>query len=196
MKLFVLTLLVAGSIATHVGTNQLDRAGKHMAGRFPRRAEDCIGEGCKNPTITVADTWAGICYTDPETKHPRCSDKFCYPDEIIDRSTCKPDGLLKDCKCIKNPDITFIKPTTVPPTPDPFVGCESCINSKLSISDSFAGQCIPHRSGSECKCICGDVFCKPGQQIDRTTCVVGGSLSDCKCMDVVVTSTASTPIEE
>lgn len=66
---------------------------------------------------------------------------------------------------------------------DPFVGCEWCLNDKLSVGDTSAGYCYPNPSESECNCLCADLFCQNGQIIDRSTCVNGGSMANCKCID-------------
>ncbi|XP_037052146.1 uncharacterized protein LOC119085766 isoform X2 [Bradysia coprophila] len=80
---------------------------------------------------------------------------------------------------------------------DPLAGCESCLNSKLTVGNTFAGHCFPNPAQGECHCLCADVFCKDGETIDRTTCVNGGSISDCKCTgtSVFVTTSTATPTD-
>lgn len=128
-----------------------------------------------------------------------CGDVFCFNGEVIDRSTCTPNGSLQDCRCIST---STVAPTTVPPTEgfteifrtkifvyfrlllDPTVGCEWCLNDELSVGDTFAGHCFPNPSENGCYCLCADLFCQNGQIIDRSTCVSGGSISNCRCIDV------------
>lgn len=164
---------------------------------------------CRNDPLSITDTWAGQCFANGEGSSCNCvcGDVFCFDGEVIDRSTCISGGRLQDCKCIAT---ATTAPTTVPPTQgdpfrsnwskfyfifpsenvDHFIGCEWCLNSKLSVGDTFAGHCFPNTSQGECYCLCADVFCKEGEIIDRTTCVEGGSINNCKC--IVIDSHAST----
>ncbi|XP_037052145.1 uncharacterized protein LOC119085766 isoform X1 [Bradysia coprophila] len=139
MKLFVLTLLVAGSIATHGDAREFGREQRHRL----RRSTDS-GE---SSTLSL--------------------------------STPSPAT------------------TTASSTQDPLAGCESCLNSKLTVGNTFAGHCFPNPAQGECHCLCADVFCKDGETIDRTTCVNGGSISDCKCTgtSVFVTTSTATPTD-
>ncbi|KAG4077843.1 hypothetical protein HA402_013777 [Bradysia odoriphaga] len=131
MKLFVLTLLVAGSIATH-------------------------GDG-------------------RDQRHRRSTDS---DESTLSLST--------------SPSAT----TTATSIQGPLVGCESCLNSKLTVGDTFAGHCFPDPSKGECHCLCADIFCRNGETIDRTTCVNGGSISDCKCTDLTVANKPLTSEEK
>lgn len=62
---------------------------------------------CRNNPIQITDTWAGHCgpYGEGESCGCVCGDIFCYDNEVIDRSTCRPDGRLQDCRCISRTEI-------------------------------------------------------------------------------------------
>lgn len=64
------------------------------------------------------------------------------------------------------------------------------MNDELSVGDKWALHCYPETSGDECYCLCTDMFCENGQIIDRTTCVSGGELQDCRCIDPFATTTS------
>ncbi len=69
--------------------------------------------------------------------------------------------------------------------------CELCRDLPISISDTWAGQCVPINQGGTCDCVCGDVFCSNGEIIDRSTCTPNGRLQDCRCIS---SSTDAPPI--
>ncbi|XP_037048209.1 uncharacterized protein LOC119082728 [Bradysia coprophila] len=135
MKLFVFTLLLAGSIAMHVERNNPGR--DHRADNLetstlahsisftdPTTSDPCYS--CRNDPIAITDTWAGQCFPDGVGGSCSCicADLFCFNGEFIDRSTCVPNGRLQDCRCIST---STVVPTTVTPTSVPFTGCGGSI---------------------------------------------------------------------
>lgn len=65
--------------------------------------------------------------------------------------------------------------------------CSACRNTTITITDTWAGHCFPTGEGATCKCVCGDVFCRDNEVIDRSTCVPDGRLEDCRCIPIMTT---------
>ncbi|KAJ6649808.1 hypothetical protein Bhyg_05048 [Pseudolycoriella hygida] len=57
---------------------------------------------CRDAIIHITDTWAGQCFPmeDDVSCNCVCADVFCHINEFIDRTTCRPDGRIQDCRCI------------------------------------------------------------------------------------------------
>jgi len=144
-------------------------------------------ESCRDGKLSVSDYAAGFC--GPQINngecHCLCADLFCFNGEVIDRSTCVNGGEMSQCRCIPGNETSS--------TVDPYVGCESCLNSQLGVSDNAAGQCFAQPSNEGCHCLCGDLFCQEGEIIDRSTCVNGGDFNQCRCIPNNETVTTSDP---
>ncbi|KAG4066144.1 hypothetical protein HA402_010346, partial [Bradysia odoriphaga] len=57
---------------------------------------------CRDAPVQFTDTWAGQCFPidDGASCLCACGSIFCEENKIIDTTTCRPDGILADCRCI------------------------------------------------------------------------------------------------
>lgn len=74
--------------------------------------------------------------------------------------------------------------------------CVECRNIPITITDTWAGQCVPDDLGGTCNCKCGDVFCFNGEIIDRSTCTPAGRLQDCRCISTSTSTPTTVPPTE